>query len=1652
MSDTEVLDLTSICRCFPESPCPEVHREHLLDTIDKIFEDSHVVVVEGEEGIGRTTLLAQFAKRYPETAISLFMRPTSRLAYAQEYLRQILCEQIHWINKGEIIDCFSSDEAFLRTELSLLQRLSQKRRTNYYFIIDGLNDIPNEDSRLQDAILKDMLPLGLKGFRFLLSGDLTQISKSLHRSLQSKSFPLPKFSLDDTEKYLRDLNLSRQSSEEVYRMCHKVPGNLASVRRMLLSGYTLQSILDEDPERLPDFLAIEWRKMLPITGDLKTLLAIIAYARKSYTVGDLAAITLCDLNRIVDMLEGLRIVSVNSDNKEVQFVSEAHRRYAAKQLHDLKEKATDLLIDHLLKDTNSEMALSYLPAYYEQAGKLNDLISCLTPDHFTKLIEQSHSLSPLQQRAELGIRTAWKISHNEALVRFSMQKSMLNKLRNTDIWRSEIEARMSLNEYDSALVLTQSAVLKEDRLRLLAIVAKIKHEQGIPVEQELTEQICLLYEQLDQKALGEVAFEIAADLICINPDLAIKIVESSSTVGDDESAVDWAFAKLSIAALSEGKSKPHHSIDAVEKVRSRIKNPKAHQLTDGACVLFGNYSASDVLTYVNKLDDRNRLFFLRQWILVNQDREDASDVVEYALNLIIKTTSQTTPKMEDLREIACALPSIPDRSKIRHLVGRFDSQKTSVENFGTNEDYVRLQLLLAEAESKYDFKAAHNRMMETYWHVNELQDLSTKTECMSWIVASLQNIDPNGDLEILEGLHSVTQEELKGFIENLLSYTAEHFRVACGSIRALSKAKPQMALLLAQSLNTGIRRNKALLDLVETLSKNCRSQVNIKIILEILDHIDHPTYFSESVLAALKPLSSLTGDQESDFISDAIHLISKVSSILDASDRCEAYSYAYSFLKKCDSREIYSRLTSSIENKLNESWKAIDIGWHRIDIGFKIARILAATSPEIAKSYVEASDKLKEDIIIDSDELALVFLTCLRLSIRAFSGLLFKGLNSAEDMQRLTSLINRIPSNGERVGLWAELAVRCYLAKRNELCDKVVTNHIRPLIQNINEADTEYRYSVIAYAAPALYFAHRATAIDQIKKLPTIFLNRACRNICNTILRKVPLSDPYEGSYGEGYIISYEDIIDICDLLEIVSYDELIYDEIVEISNSLAFRKNRDRIALQQRMEIGNRLEDIVSRKLPDLDNIKHEGYKIVSLAEIARVRKADQKTWNCLVSSARNIPNLADKGLIFAMIGRVMPQKHKDMRDQLFDEAEENIAQIPADVDRIDRYHILAEVLSGVDPAKCRKVLRTGIEQASSTVNPEAVFESQRRMIDLAHKLDPSFASSLISLIDDDPARAQNKKKLNRQLHLLESAKKMAAPAYEEFNHNRKADASRAAWINLGRMNANRIDTIEFGIIRNYLQLASEFPIGDAYPILSWIIENVVRRHSKTESAANFILPVFEATILSAELAGRIAARSLLHLKRIKGYTAKPVPDGGDSSIIRTGERDVALAFLSKWFSNEINEYLKISDPYFGLDDLELLLLVRAERPDCRVSILTSRKHQQETRVVQPWEEAFRNHWRLKLSDQDPPETEVVIVGTESRGDSPIHDRWWLTKGGGVRVGTSFNSLGISKIAEISILSPMEAELREMEVDQYLQREMREHNGERLRYTLFTL
>jgi hypothetical protein len=248
---------------------------------------------------------------------------------------------------------------------------------------------------------------------------------------------------------------------------------------------------------------------------------------------------------------------------------------------------------------------------------------------------------------------------------------------------------------------------------------------------------------------------------------------------------------------------------------------------------------------------------------------------------------------------------------------------------------------------------------------------------------------------------------------------------------------------------------------------------------------------------------------------------------------------------------------------------------------------------------------------------------------------------------------------------------------------------------------------------------------------------------------------------------------------------------------------------------------------------------------------------------------------------------------------------------------------------------------------------------------------------------------------------------------------------------------------------LASAAPLEQAFPVLSWIIENANTRLAKASDGRVVLREMYDASITSCDLIAAIGSRR----QGVRRPSTIPVSlDQPTKIFLHSGERSRALDYLRRWLESYADSFLQICDPWFGVRDLEALSIVLAVAPSLKVTILTSKKQQEDDGIQSNYQTAYRDYWRKHFSDQEPPQTELAIVGTQATQELPIHDRWWLTRGAGIRLGTSFNSLGIKGGTEISVLTETEVLERSGEADQYLQRLKREHLGQKLTFSFTSL
>ncbi len=1640
------------CQSFPELEQPQIPRDNIINTIEGIFEaGAKVVVMEGNDGIGKTTALAQFAMKHQASCLAIFLNSASRWGYDPTFLRMDLYGQMYCLlypRQKDPSDEMEVNQGIYGKLLFNLLKFVRTRGKEIYFVVDGLDDIPDEDIGKRDMIL-ELLPINYPRIRLLISGDSDRLKRNLSNQVNLKSSHLTGFTIDETSKYLSDRSLDQPSLDVIYRTCRGNPGYLSSVRRNLKSGVHVRELIDSMSDRLPDLFEIEWRGVGVDNELQRQLLAILAHDRRQHDIESLSRIVKTEPNDIVEVLKSLQFVLIEEGSQRVSFASEPFRKFAASRLASYRNKTIELLIDNLEQEPDSDQALTHLPSYLEQAGRLEQLLEYLSPEHFAKLLERSQSFGSVQQKADLGILTAQKLGREKDLMQFVIQKCAMIELGGAEIWRSEIEARMALDQCDLALALAQSPIVKEDRLYLLAVIAKAKREAGLTPEPELYEQMRQLYGSIDLAALGDRAIEIASVLIHSIPELAIEMVEKSTGTSSEENSLDVAFSKLSIAAL-DASSSTVQALSALESIRNRVKNPSVKDFSSAASLLVGDYTATEAIAECEKLSDTStRVFLLREWSLKNHKRLDAGSVTKYALRLIIGTT-EYIPNAQVYRELATPVPNLNNEVEAKELIGILDSQKVTVENLGPSEEFVRLLLLLTKAEAKYSIDSARNRIVEVYFYIDTIGDLSTKASCLAWLVATLDEADPKKELETKEGLHTLAMEGLKESLDALLKATADHNQVTRGIILALAVARPQMILDLVLSLNTEYRRDAGILDVVKAmLLQTSLSSLDLAFLANAINRIVDQGYRDDCVLLVIEAVATGDGELLTGRLNDFMGFASRIDNVQNSSERCRAYCLAYTFLAGKDSAK-HEEMCKSLLSKLSHTWNAIDTGWEKVNVGYKIIRALAKTSLDAAHKYLELTEQFRNEMVLDAPKTARAYMACLQLSIRAFAGLLPKEANTQQDYDRITNLIDRIPSSGARAGLWTELALRCFGKGRLDICSRISSEYIRPLLRTIPEEDSGYKNRVLITASPALYFAHPQTALEEISKLPLPIRDEAYEQICHFILSKQPDSDPFEGYPRHGFDVTYEETVTICELLELIDGDSTIYSFIEKIADSVTSPRARSVFTQGQRSDMALRLERVISKKLPNPKHIRHDGYKIAARAQIGRIMRSKGQYWVDLINAARVISNLADRVYVLGIIAVVLPNSESKRQAELFNEAKQLIDQIPCTIEVVDHLYSLAMYAMDVDAGLCRECLNKAMKAAVTTDNPD-VYKAQRRIVDLAHRLDPNLASTLASLADDDPARAMVRTRLNRQLNILDLKKKMVNELTSALDvANQSSDYPRAAWLLLGALNANRIETIRFERSREYLQIASSLPLSEAFPVLGWVTENSVRRFEKTDQARTHLRSIFEATLLGTELAGKMSARSTRQIRKAQFDLART--QTGKSILIKSGKRDEAILYVREWLAQNVREYLKICDPFFGPNDLELLQMLLSVNPACSVRILTSQKHQTQEGVQKPWDEAYRHHWRVSISDQDPPETELMIVGVSSTGELPVHDRWWLTKDGGLRLGTSFNSLGMKKDAEVSILTKDESEILEKQVDRYLTRIEREHNGERLLYTSFNL
>ena len=1672
---SQVWNLPQVCKSFPENHDVLVDRDHVLTQIESFFERNKLVVYEGESGAGSTTLLAQFALANPRNTISLFIKTTSRMAYDPDVLREDLCQQLNWaLREQDLPESEISSDVLLRNLLNKLSREAKRSNKIYYFVVDGLDKLSVIHPHIMTQIAA-MLPWGVERFRLLLSGQAEQLP--IPDGNAPKTASIPFFSSGEVTQFFEGI-IDETQAQRVYRN-FKLPGRLATVRRLLLDCEDRAQLLDNLPRNYPILFEMEWEKTNRRDAEQSQLLALLAHDHREHTVSDLSDLTEITPDAVQEKLERLRFIELKphgtiEGDLVVEWASEEYREFAANKLHHLRKGVQQLRIDKLIQTNASTQgseataSLIELTNYLEEANRHADILNYLNPETLSQMLDRSHSLALVQRKTGAGIQAAVQEKLDGPLMQLSIQQATLNSLEGAKIWSSEIEAHIALGDFAAAQALTQATTLHAERFHQLAVIAKARDKKGLPADLEISEEIAQLFEMIDPTELGEDAVEIASDLLSTHPDLAMQLVEKANQTSG-ENALDWAFARLSVAAMATSGDEDEHPVDSperlkAERLRNRIQDPGAQQFSTVASLLYGygKYSAKRILDEVAQLNSAgDQLFVLRNWAMGNAEHENAAQVLEGALDILIGTTDYV-PTARDLRQLAAPLPFLASYDDAKKLVARFAGLRETLEHRSTTDDDIALQLLMARTEVKYDTEAAGNRMLAIYFDLCDVSDLTIKSGCLARLMSALSDIDLENNSVTPDDLLESVRRDLEATFESILQITAEQHDATKAIIRPLIRTHPDLALQWIARLNTHYRRDAALLDFVTAASRAPESTFALAPIEEALRRFKDKELRDVALLRLIRRLDAMAQQktdkgQTLEFCS-LLPTLSRVKEIEGLERRCLGYCLALS-LWSHHKDPNFDGLRDNWHHSLEAAWNAIDAQWQKIDVGFKIVAELSEQFPEQAELFMKKTSEVRRDATIDNGTTAGSYLANLYLSIRTYAGLLPRKVATPNDYERLVEVIEDVPSSEDRIKLWSDLALRCHLMKEMERCNEITDRFIRPLLARLHvgiNSDCHARCVVISSAA--LYVAHGATGQETIQALATFHRNEACESVCRFLLYSSAPSDPCTPMPGQGLPISWPQAADVCVMLNIMTSDGAILHYMTRLVDCVLHRSSR--ITGEQRTDLIGKLEEIAKTKLPAPDGIEHQGYCIACHAQIARL-KSNNQNWEGLINAGRQLPNTADIVHVLCTIAAVMPPRSHAAREDLLEEIRGIVATIPTLRDRFERYELLAETADRISPDLAKKYIKEAMEnalkeaqtheqQASAMEGPtgSGAYTAARRFIDLAHRINSEYATHLMALADTEPVRQGLKSALKERVEHLNLRKRVADERQleEDLSVHEVEEWSRLAWSLLGQLNAGRLQTWRRSEARDFVRVAALAPIEESYSLLSWTFENTVRRHRNTDQARELLHPLFEATLQGAQLALRVSARSASQLEH-----ARQEAQASSADIIDIGERAQALERIETWIEKEIENTLKICDPYLGPSDVcDILRLVSRHHPDCQVEIMISYEHLKKEAIAQPWQETFKRHWRHN-ADQSPPDTQIIVIGFGKEGKSPIHARWWLTENSGLSTGTSYNGFG-SRSDSIEQLSYEQTREKEENFDKYAHRRVRDHNGERISVETFTM
>jgi hypothetical protein len=1606
-----------------------VDREGFVETIERMFAEVQVVFLEGEEGFGTTTTAAQFCISYPERTFCLFIKPSSRTTYSPDYIRLTLAEQITWFLDNKEL----SEDATGPTEFrKLVIRLGRKitRKNPVYFVIDGLQKIQNSEPVIEE-IFRDILPFWQDNMKFLICGKQATFEKYFY-DISCKYIQQLTFSAPEVERFMLPFIVDSSDVRTLHSLTQGIPGRLASVRRLMLGKMTLNEILSATPEKFPSFVKLEFAQVERLSDMGKKILSTVTFSGRQLSRQHLIELTNTDDFAVDEVLSACHFISETGLEKRIDFVSEAHRRFSCTMLEADKNDVINTNIGHLLKSPDSRDSVSYLPIYFQQLNQAAELIRFLTPEHLTHLLLQTSSLGAVRARSQVGMKASIELTQPNDVLGFSLLQNVFLSIAKSEGSIAQIRALVALGEHQTALGIAYNCVTNEERLKFLSAYAKKCKEVTNTLNEEVLSAIKTAAKEIDFSQLGDTAIDIASEIVYVDQDIALSIMDDVLK-GASVSDRDAALVRLSLSApVKKGARLDNRS-------HAQISDTKLQEFVSSILAVVSDYTHKDIIDVCGRLDQSRQLLFLAYWITEHKNSQNAIDVIEHGLNLMISNSTHN-PRMREFRDLAVALPFCSDLTRVEALVKRFDGQRGLITDVAMSTDLVGLQMILAHSETRYDNDSAALRVLDCYVQLSDTSDADTKLQGLALMLRALNEMDGDDILEKENGFKCTIRSEFSTLFSEVLNNSADHFLIMKNVISEFSRFDLSEAINIAKSLNVEDRRDKAFTRICISLQEGEISERMVcdvcQTVSNICDLNERHNIFSEFV-HNLSVRKAKLGKPSIEIIEQAF---------LEVEDSYLRPKIIISIYRLRTLAELGNE--SKIASWFNKSIVNVIASYYQSDFYFDMCDSSSKVDIDLAKEFYRLGTEVAASAPLPTQEYAQILTWCLTFTARAIGGAVSGDCFKDEMLVRFMQLTEILPSMPTKISLISDLASRMWIAGRGDLAKSLMGQQVIPVVEAALSSYAPNGKILVTLCAPALYCTHPHIAISKIRQLSRQEREPILGLAFDLLLTKTPRSDPNITDIKEQFVITYDEVLGAIALMEIMEEDWNIYSAVHQIVTSIVHKKNSNNFTAQQKVDIADKIGIIYKKRLPDKCNIQHNGYLILCQAQDLRLRSIISiPAWEKFISDALSVSNVADRGYILCEISTILPQKMANRKNEIRLNALTLFNQVPSVIDRINRLIALSNGTSKDAISIAKQSLKSAMTMTLYMLDEHIARDARRKIIDIADKIRPEFADELADLIDQDTARKFARMEVKQRIDMLAVKKKISdVKSNQTITTSEIKHLSEASWKNLHSLLGDRLEIKTPTLMIDYLEQSSRFNLHDAVPVLSWFIENTVKKYSVSKDASGAIRDLTQNLLISSEF----SANSMVSMAAKNSRFSKiSIGDFPTESLLGLNNRVDALAYVERWLT-ECDEEIILCDPYFGCkdNDFDFFRLVLRACPNCEIVILTSKEIFQKQGIVSG--EMFVEKWR-QVCELDLPIGRIISIGKMSDSASLIHDRWLISGNRGLKLGTSFNGIGTGKLSGISILSDGELIQSRNKIMKFINND-RFIDGERVSSSSFTI